>query len=40
MVLWLLYHGSFEPNKTEMQEKGLINFPLGGLELLKMILCI
>jgi len=28
---------SFEPNKTEMQEKGLINFPLGGLELLKMI---
>jgi cyclic dehypoxanthinyl futalosine synthase len=28
---------SFEPNKTEIQEKGLINFPLGGLELLKMI---
>jgi cyclic dehypoxanthinyl futalosine synthase len=28
---------SFEPNKTEMQEKGLINYPLGGFELLKMI---
>ena len=28
---------SFEPNKTEMQENGLINYPLGGFELLKMI---
>jgi cyclic dehypoxanthinyl futalosine synthase len=28
---------SFEPNKTEMQEKGLISYPLGGFELLKMI---
>jgi cyclic dehypoxanthinyl futalosine synthase len=28
---------SFEPNKTEMQEKGLVNYPLGGFELLKMI---
>ena len=28
---------SFEPNKTEIQEKGLINYPLGGFELLKMI---
>ena len=28
---------SFEPNKTEMQEQGLINYPLGGFELLKMI---
>ncbi len=28
---------SFEPNKTEMHEKGLINYPLGGFELLKMI---
>ena len=28
---------SFEPNKTEMQDKGLVNYPLGGFELLKMI---
>lgn len=28
---------SFEPNKTEMQEKGVVNYPLGGFELLKMI---
>ena len=28
---------SFEPNKTEMNENGLINYPLGGFELLKMI---
>ena len=28
---------SFEPNKTEMKDKGLVNYPLGGFELLKMI---
>jgi cyclic dehypoxanthinyl futalosine synthase len=28
---------SFEPNKTEIQDKGVINYPLGGFELLKMI---
>jgi len=28
---------SFEPNKTEMQEEGLIKYPSGGLQLLKMI---
>lgn len=28
---------SFEPNKTEIQNTGLINYPLGGFELLKMI---
>ncbi len=28
---------SFEPNNTEMQEKGLVKYPLGGFELLKMI---
>ncbi len=28
---------SFEPNKTEMQDKGLVKYPLGGFELLKMI---
>jgi cyclic dehypoxanthinyl futalosine synthase len=28
---------SFEPNKTEMQEQGLIKYPSGGLQLLKMI---
>jgi cyclic dehypoxanthinyl futalosine synthase len=28
---------SFEPNRTEMQDKGLVSHPLGGFELLKMI---
>jgi cyclic dehypoxanthinyl futalosine synthase len=28
---------SFEPNKTKMQEEGLIKYPSGGLQLLKMI---
>ncbi len=28
---------SFEPNKTEIQDKGVVNYPLGGFELLKMI---
>jgi len=28
---------SFEPNKTEIQNKGVVNYPLGGFELLKMI---
>ena len=28
---------SFEPNKTEMQAQGLIKYPSGGLQLLKMI---
>jgi cyclic dehypoxanthinyl futalosine synthase len=28
---------SFEPNKTEMQDKELVKYPLGGFELLKMI---
>jgi len=28
---------SFEPNKTEIQNSGLVNYPLGGFELLKMI---
>ncbi len=28
---------SFEPNKTEMQDKGVVSYPLGGFELLKMI---
>ncbi|MEO9320458.1 MAG: cyclic dehypoxanthinyl futalosine synthase [Nitrososphaera sp.] len=28
---------SFEPNKTEMQEEGLVRYPSGGLQLLKMI---
>ncbi len=28
---------SFEPNKTEIQEKGLVSHSLGGFELLKMI---
>jgi cyclic dehypoxanthinyl futalosine synthase len=28
---------SFEPNNTKMQEEGLIKYPSGGLELLKMI---
>jgi cyclic dehypoxanthinyl futalosine synthase len=28
---------SFEPNKTEMQAEGLIKYPSGGLNLLKMI---
>jgi cyclic dehypoxanthinyl futalosine synthase len=28
---------SFEPNKTEMQDKGIIKYPSGGLHLLKMI---
>jgi len=28
---------SFEPNKTEMQDVGMIKYPLGGYELLKMI---
>jgi cyclic dehypoxanthinyl futalosine synthase len=28
---------SFEPNKTEIQDKGLVRYPLGGFELLKMI---
>ncbi len=28
---------SFEPNKTEIQNTGLVSYPLGGFELLKMI---
>jgi cyclic dehypoxanthinyl futalosine synthase len=28
---------SFEPNKTEMQNSGVVQYPLGGVELLKMI---
>lgn len=28
---------SFEPNKTEIQENGMVKYPLGGFELLKMI---
>lgn len=28
---------SFEPNKTEMQSEGLVRYPSGGLQLLKMI---
>ena len=28
---------SFEPNKTEIQDKGVVNYPLGGFELLKMV---
>ena len=28
---------SFEPNKTKMQEDGLVKYPSGGLQLLKMI---
>src|SRR3546814_2249628 len=28
---------SFEPNNTKMQEDGMIKYPSGGLELLKMI---
>lgn len=28
---------SFEPNKTEIQETGVVKFPMGGFELLKMI---
>jgi cyclic dehypoxanthinyl futalosine synthase len=28
---------SFEPNKTKMQEEGLIKYPSGGSQLLKMI---
>src|SRR5919107_2565236 len=28
---------SFEPNKTEIQDRGLVKYPLGGFELLKMI---
>ena len=28
---------SFEPDRTEMQDRGLVSHPLGGFELLKMI---
>jgi cyclic dehypoxanthinyl futalosine synthase len=28
---------SFEPNRTEMQSEGLVRYPSGGLQLLKMI---
>ena len=32
-----LFHGVFEPNNTKMQAEGMIKYPSGGLELLKMI---